>query len=108
MAFAAQMLTSVISLKMQKRLNPDAPSMSGMMLTMPIISLIIGFTVPAGVGFYWACSSLIAGGVQTAVQYFYGPNKMLARERAKEILAVYDEEQKFISKRVVEDDSVSK
>ena len=108
MAFAAQMLTSVISLKMQKRLNPDAPSMSGMMLTMPVISLFIGFTLPAGVGFYWICSSLIAGGIQTAVQYFYGPNKMLARERAKEILAVYDEEQKFISKRVVEDDSVSK
>ena len=66
------------------------------------------FTLPAGVGFYWICSSLIAGGIQTAGQYFYGPNKMLARERAKEILAVYDEEQKFISKRVVEDDSVSK
>ncbi len=108
MAFAAQMLTSVISMRMQKRINPDAPNMAGMMLTMPIISLIIGFTVPAGVGFYWACSSLISGGVQTLVQYFYGPNKMLARERAKEILAVYDEEQKFISKRVVEDDSVSK
>ena len=89
---------------MQKKVNPDAPSMTGMMLTMPLISLFIGFTVPAGVGFYWACSSLVAGGIQIAVQYFYGPQKMLATERAKEIIKVYDDEQKFISKRVAKDD----
>lgn len=100
MAFAAQMLTSIISMKMQKKINPDAPSMGGMMLTMPLISLFIGFSVPAGVGFYWACSSLVGGGIQTAIQYFYGPAKMLANERAKEIIKVYEDEQKYISKRV--------
>jgi YidC/Oxa1 family membrane protein insertase len=103
-AFAAQMLTSFASVKMQKKVNPDAPSMTGMLLTMPLISLFIGFTVPAVVGFYWACSSLVAGGIQIAVQYFYGPQKMLATERAKEIIKVYDDEQKFISKRVAKDD----
>lgn len=102
-AFAAQMLTSVISMKMQKKINPDAPSMTGMMLTMPLISLFIGFTVPGGVGFYWACSSLISGLIQTGLQYFYGPQKMLAAERAKEIIKVYDDEQKYISKRVAND-----
>ncbi len=100
-AFAAQMLTSVVSMRMQKRINPDAPSMGGMMLTMPLISLFIGFTVPGGVGFYWACSSLVAGGIQIGLQYFYGPQKMLAAERAKEIVKVYEDEQKYISKRVV-------
>lgn len=98
-AFASQMLTSVISMKMQKRTNPDAPSMAGMMLTMPLISLFIGFTVPAAVGFYWACSSLIGGLLQTAMQYFYSPQKMLATERAKEITAVYEAEQKYITGR---------
>ncbi len=100
MAFAAQMLTSVLSMKMQKKTNPDAPNMGFMMLSMPLISLFIGFSVPAGVGFYWVCSSLIAGGIQLALQYFYGPQKMLAVERAKDIVAVYNEEQKFITKRV--------
>ena len=99
-AFAAQMLTSIVSMKMQKKINPDAPSMGGMLLTMPLISLFIGFTVPGGVGFYWACSSLISGFLQTGIQYFYGPQKMLAAERAKEIVKVFDEEQKYISKRV--------
>ncbi len=100
MAFAAQMLTSIVSLRMQKRNNPDAPSMTGMMLTMPLISLFIGFTVPAGVGFYWACSSLVSGIIQTALQYFYGPQQMLANERAKEIIKVYEDETKYITKRV--------
>ncbi len=100
LAFAAQMLTSIISLKMQKRVNPDAPSMGGMMLTMPLISLFIGFTVPGAVGFYWACSSLVGGLIQSGVQYFYGPQKMLAAERAKDIVTVYENEQKYIARRV--------
>ena len=103
MAFAAQMLTSVLSMRMQKRINPDAPNMAGMMLTMPLISLFIGFTVPAAVGFYWVCSSLISGGIQLLVQYFYGPHKMLAKERANDIVKVYEAEQKYISNRVKKD-----
>ena len=97
------MLTSVLSMRMQKRINPDAPNMAGMMLTMPLISLFIGFTVPAAVGFYWVCSSLISGGLQLLVQYFYGPHKMLAKERANDIVKVYEAEQKYISNRVKKD-----
>ena len=102
-AFAAQMFTSLISMRLQKKINPEAPNMGCMMYSMPIISLVIGFTVPAGVGFYWACSSLIGGLLQSAVQYYYGPQKMLAKERAKEIIKEYEEEQKYIDKRVEKD-----
>ena len=84
-AFAAQILSSLLSMKMQKKLNPEAPSMAGMMLTMPLISLVIGFSLPGGVTFYWACSSLIGGFIQLGVQNFYGPHKMLSRERSKEL-----------------------
>ena len=59
--------------------------MAFMMLTMPLISLFIGFTLPAGVGFYWICSSLIGGGIQFVMQQFYGPQKLLAKERSKEL-----------------------
>ncbi|MBQ4119776.1 MAG: membrane protein insertase YidC [Clostridia bacterium] len=85
LAFASQMVSSVFSMKLQKKTNPDAPSMTGMMLTMPLISLFIGFSLPGGVTFYWACSSLIGGFLQIAVQQFYGPQKMLAKERVKEL-----------------------
>ena len=71
LAFLAQMLTSALSLMMQKKLNPDSPNMAGMMLTMPLLSLFIGFTLP--------------GFIQVGVQQFYGPQRMLARERVKEL-----------------------
>ncbi len=97
-AFAAQMLTSALSMKMQKKMNPDAPSMAGMMLTMPLISLFIGFSLPGGVTFYWACSSLIGGFIQLGLQMFYGPHKMLSRERSKELTKQCDFEAGQIKK----------
>ena len=98
LAFASQMLTSFLSMRMQKKINPEAPSMAGMMLTMPLISLFIGFSLPGGVTFYWACSSLIGGFIQIGVQQFYGPHKMLSRERAKELVKQCDFEEGQIKK----------
>lgn len=97
-AFLAQMLTSVLSTMMQKKINPDAPNMMGMMLTMPLISLFIGFSLPGGVTFYWACSSLIGGFIQLAVQQFYGPHKMLSRTRLKELNKECDFEETQLKK----------
>lgn len=98
MAFAAQMLSSVLSMSIQKKINPEAPSMTGMMLTMPLISLFIGFGFPGGVTFYWTCSSLIGGLIQIGVQNFYGPHKMLSRERAKELIKRCDFETEKMKK----------
>lgn len=98
MAFLAALLTSIVSLKIQKKTNPSAQSMAGMMLTMPLISLFIGFKVSCAAGFYWACSSLIAGGIQAVLQYVYGPNKMIAAEQTKELYKRYKEETKIMQK----------
>ncbi len=92
LAFATAMLSSIISMRMQKKINPDAPSMAGMMLTMPLISLIIGFTVPGGVGFYWACSGLIGGLIQPIIQTVYGPQQLIAKENAKAIIKTHQSE----------------
>ncbi len=92
LAFGAAMLTSIISLRIQKKTNPDAPNMSGMMLTMPIVSLIIGFTVTAAAGFYWACSSLISGLIQPILQTVYSPQKMIAAEQTKDLYKRYKDE----------------
>lgn len=106
LAFVAQMLSSVVSMKMQKKTNPDAPNMAGMMLTMPLISLFIGFSLPGGVTFYWACSSIIGGFVQVAVQQFYGPHKMLAKERSKELMKQYEFEAGQLKKINKEDTNI--
>ena len=97
-AFLAQILTSAFSMIIQKKNNPEAPSMAGMLFTMPLISLFIGFGLPGGVGFYWICSSLVGGLIQSAIQLFYGPNKLLAHTRAKEIAAEADFESKQLEK----------
>lgn len=97
-AFLSQMLMSVVSMIIQKKNNPEAPSMAGMMLTMPLISLFIGFGLPGGVGFYWICSSLVGGLVQSLIQIAYGPHKMLSRERAKELSKQCDYEIKKMEK----------
>lgn len=98
LAFASQILSSLFSMKQQKKMNPDAPSMTGMLLTMPLISLFIGFSLPGGVTFYWACSSLIGGLAQIAVQQFYGPQKLLAKERCNELCKQCDFESGQIKK----------
>ena len=98
LAFGAQMLSSVMSSVMQKKQNPEAPSMMGMMLTMPLISLFIGFGFPCGVTFYWACSSLIGGVIQILVQQFYGPHKLLSKERTKQLSKQCDFEETQIKK----------
>lgn len=98
LSFAAAMVSSLISMRVQKNSNPDAPSMKGMMLSTPLISLFIAFSAPCGLGFYWACSSLIGGLIQAATQYFYGPYKMLAKERAKKIIECNKQESKILSK----------
>ena len=97
-AFLAQMFTSALSLITQKKINPDAQNMAGMMLTMPLISLVLGFTFPGGVTFYWACSALISGLIQVGVQNFYGPYKMLSRQRMKELVRECDFETNQLKK----------
>lgn len=84
-AFACQMLTSLLSMRSQQKINPNAPNMMGMVLTMPLITLFIGFSLPGGVAFYWACSSLIGGLIQLGIQNFYGPHIMISRERSKDL-----------------------
>lgn len=97
-AFIAQILMSLVSMRINKINNPDAPSMMGMMLLMPLISLFIGFGFPGGVCFYWICSSIVGGVVQVFIQIFYGPQKLLARERAKDLLKECDFEEKQLEK----------
>ncbi len=93
LSFAAQMLASIVSLKIQKIQNPDAPNMSGMMLTMPLISLFIGFGFPGALGFYWACSAIIGGVIQTVISLKFGPNVMIAKEQTKEVYTRFKNEQ---------------
>ncbi len=86
-SFATSILSAIVSLQMQKKNNPQAASMGGMMLMMPLMSLWIAFGVPGAVGFYWACSNVVNMVIQIFMNQYYGPYTIAAREAAKTVAA---------------------
>ena len=97
-SFVTAIASSIATMMIQKKTNPDAPRMAGMMLTMPILSLVIAFTVPGAVGLYWAASNVISGGLQLIMQIVYNPNRMIAMEQAKTIIKKNKAEAAIINK----------
>lgn len=97
-SFVTSILSGVASSLVQKKNNPEAPNMMAMMLMMPVISLIIAFSVPGAVGFYWAASNIISGGLNIAMQLIYSPNRMVAIDQAKAIIKKNKAEKALIAK----------
>ena len=61
LSFATAILSTYVTTQMQKKTNPGAAQGAGCMYVfMPLFSLIIAFTVPGAVGFYWACSNVVS------------------------------------------------
>lgn len=70
-------LTQFISVKlsqmnssMQDSDNPMMNSMKTMTYTMPLISVVFGFTLPAGLGLYWVASAAVRSIQQLAVNKY--------------------------------------
>lgn len=77
----AQLLMTIYMQYMQKKRNPDMPNMgcmNAMLFGMPLFSIWLAFTVPAGVGFYWLCSSVI-GFAQSALLYAWFNEKRVEK-----------------------------
>ncbi len=91
-------LTQFISVKLQPQAastandkdNPMASSMKTMTYTMPLISVVFGFTLPAGLGLYWAVSALVRCVQQLAI------NKYLSKKSVEDII---EENQKKAAKK---------
>ena len=82
-------LTQFISVKlsqmsttasMQDSDNPMMNSMKTMTYTMPLISVVFGFTLPAGLGLYWVASAAVRSVQQLAV------NKYLKSKSVEDII----------------------
>ena len=100
-SFATAMLSSIISMQAQKKINPGAPGMGGMMLIMPFFSLIIAFQVQAAVGFYWACSNIVITVIQYLLNRYYSPYKIIAKEEAMNIRARREKETSKLAQSTV-------
>ena len=87
-SFLFSLAQMYISQRYNEKQNPELAAQQGasmkiMMLTMPLISLWISFTVPAGAGFYWAISYLF-GILQIVItNKFWPADKIRAEAKAK-------------------------
>ena len=80
-----QLLCTIISQRFTKKNNPAAANMGGsmkiMLYAMPLFSLWIGFSFPAGLGLYWIYSSLFSVIQVIVLNVIYTPEKV--KEMAK-------------------------
>lgn len=87
LSLVASWISMVITQAQQKATNPDmqaaAGSMKMMLYIMPFMSLVIAFSVPGLVGFYWICSNVVTTTIQLLMNKFYSTDRVLALEILK-------------------------
>lgn len=88
-------LSQFISVKLQPQAEADpnnqmANSMKTMTYTMPLFSVFLGFTLPAGLGLYWAISAIVRCVQQLAI------NKYMSKKDVNDII---EENQKKAAKK---------
>ncbi len=99
------MAQTIIQQRIQKKQNPQMAEMQGntkiMFYIMPLISVWISFSVPAGAGFYWALTYLF-GIIQVVLTAKFWPADKI-RAEAKEKMAAMMAEREQKAKVVVVD-----
>ena len=89
--FLSVKLSQAGSSMMDDKDNPMAGSMKTVTYTMPLISVVFGFTLPAGLGLYWVASAAVRCVQQLAI------NKYLSKKSVEDIIA---ENQKKMKKKI--------
>lgn len=106
------LMMSLVSMKMTSATtgggNDAAASMSkSMMLMMPLMSVMISFQVPTGVGMYWILTNLVMMIQQIILSKIYNPQEIIAKMKEEEEIRKQQEreEKKEMKQRVKEGDS---
>jgi len=90
-------LISTIQMQRQQAItNPGAsanPGMKGMMYMMPVFSVWVSFSVPAGVGLYWFYSNITQMGQTLVMNKIYNPKEIA--EKAKKALEERQEQERL-------------
>ncbi len=110
LAGLSQLLVSFYSMYHQKKTNPTAQAGGGcmnvMLLTSPILSIVFGFGLPAGVAFYWIWSSVFSFLITLALNIYFTKDRIVAmNEKEKEKARIYAEkhpEKKTFMQRMLE------
>ena len=85
----SQLALTIVMQLFQKRNGMNVQQGKGMMgflYAMPVISFLIAFSFPAGIGIYWIFSSVLSLAQSVALQLYFTPerpDKILAKEAKK-------------------------
>lgn len=89
-------VSSVASQLVMQKMNGTGQAQQGCMKVMiyalPLFSAYIAYTVPAAVGFYWICSTVISFIQSVIVHKFFGPDMMIARGEAARVALLEQKE----------------
>lgn len=89
-------VTSVASQLVMQKMNGTAQAQQGCMKLMiyglPLFSAYIAYSVPAAVGFYWICSTVISFIQSVIVHKYFGPDMMIARGEAARVALLEQQE----------------
>ncbi len=86
-----QLVLTIITQRHTKKNNPAMQGMGAMSLMlymMPLMSVWIGFSVPAGVGFYWLINSLLSLFTTLGLYAYLNPKRMVKineKEKQKQL-----------------------
>lgn len=95
------LLSSIISMKANPSNGQAGASTKVMMLMMPLLSVWFTFKVPAGVGFYWIISNVLAAIQAAILNKYYNPKKMAAQIEADAAAKKEEERQARIEAKKV-------
>ncbi|MBQ8296587.1 MAG: membrane protein insertase YidC [Ruminococcus sp.] len=106
LAGLSQLLMTIYTQVHQKKTNPNMQSMgcmNVMLYLMPVLSVWFAFQVPAGVGFYWICSSVFSFLITFGLNQYFTTERTevlneKAKEKAKKKAAKHPERKTFMQK----------
>ena len=108
LSFIFSAIQIIITQYYSKKQNPELMAqqqqgcMNAMFVAMPLFSLYISFTVPAGAGFYWGISYLIGIAQAVLTNKFWPADKIRAEAKAKMEAKAAAKEQKVVTVHVDE------
>lgn len=102
-----QLILTIYMQVVQKKRNPAMQNMgcmNVMLFAMPIFSVLFAFQVPAGVGFYWVCSSFFSLLQTIGLNYYFTPARIekLCEKEDKKMAKKYANGKKSLMQRMME------
>lgn len=101
-----QLILTVYTQVVQKKRNPNMPNMgcmNVMLFIMPLFSIWFAFQVPAGVGFYWVCSSFFSLLQSIGLNLYFTPKRIeaLCEKENKKLERKYAKGKQSFSQRMM-------